>query len=192
MFSDNEDLLNLKRFPQVIYGRDGTNISLNLKELWIFDTVLLNHLGVQLRPELIDRLCRESGLVIAHCYFCAQRSHLNNCFDNYSATLKLNSGFVTGVEEIGRRQKEKEIVSIPFQELREVLTGFFTSMLLRTTCGWHLQTYSHNNIVIAGQKKFISSFQSDNAEEWYKGEVGYLELSNNNSIEMRFAAMDCA
>ena len=42
--------------PFGIYGRDGAVFQQSLHSPWIFDTVLLNHLSLQLAPAMVDRL----------------------------------------------------------------------------------------------------------------------------------------
>jgi hypothetical protein len=179
--------------PQLFYGRDGTCPTLNLDEIWIFDTVLLNHLGFQLQPSLIDRLCRKAGILIAHCYFCAQQPYMTeNCFKTKANKLMFNANFVTAVEYIADRQREKEIITLPFHHLREVLSGFFTSKLIRKDDGWHVQRAFSGRTIIGGSKAMILSSQSDEFEQWLKGDVGYLSLPDKNAVDIKFAAMACA
>jgi hypothetical protein len=169
----------LRNSPYIIYGQDGTVFPLNINGMWIFDTDLLNHLGIQLGQAMVDRLCKESGLLIGHCYFSDQNKYgFDNCFLGDSDKLRLNSSFIESLEYIAERQRQREVVSLSFAQLRESLVAFIDAKLIRNAAGWVINGDNRKHpVVIAGDHKTIAGLNCENSTKWFNNQLGYIETS---------------
>jgi len=123
--------------PFVIYNENGLFALNNLNENWVFDTILLNHLALQLKPKSIDNLVKQNGLLIAHCYMGAQHKYGgSNCFNNKSENPELLSRFEENIAYISSLQKQNELVTLTFEELRKNFEKFIGTKYIREKNGW--------------------------------------------------------
>lgn len=166
--------------PMVLYDMSGQCSFMSNEKIWVFDTILLNHLAFQLRPPNVDLLCRQNGMLLAHCYFGHQKSTYGtmNCFVSDGASVALIPEFAENVKYISKKQSQKELVSLPFAALRNALTDFATASLVRTANGW----------VINGRKAVVASYQalsfSGPALQWSKEKVHYSEVEGRVVVQM--------
>jgi len=158
--------------PMVLYDMNGLCSFMSDQKIWVFDTLLLNHLAFQLRPENIDSLCKQNGLLLAHCYFGHQKSTYGtiNCFVQDQDHLVLIPEFIEDVKYISEKQRQRDLVTLPFAALREALTNFGNVSAVRTQGGWEIN----------GGKAVVASHQSlsfsRSATEWSKEKVHYSEI----------------
>jgi len=130
-------LSHLHQNPTVLYGQTGLFAPYDESDLWIFDTILLNHLALQLHPDSIDKLIEENGLLIAHTYMGAQHPYGgSNCFDSDSSEPKLLKSFEGNIAYISEKQKDGQIVTLPFGELRDLYENFLKTRLIREKDRW--------------------------------------------------------
>jgi hypothetical protein len=158
--------------PMVLYDLNGQCSFMSKERMWIFDTILCNHLAFQLRPSSIDLLCEQNGLLLAHCYFGHQKENggTMNCFVDDGAGVTLISDFVDDITYISEKQRLKELVTVSFVALREALTNFANASLVRTANGWEINC---EKAVVAGQRSL--SF-SKSAIQWSKETMHYSEI----------------
>lgn len=158
--------------PMVLYDMRGQCSFMSDQKIWVFDTILLNHLAFQLRPANIDLLCEQNGLLLAHCYFGHQKGTYGriNCFVDDGANPGLIPEFVEDVQYISEKQSQRDLVALPFAALRDALTNFVNASVVRTQCGWE----------IIGGKTVVASHQSLSfsrpAMHWSKENVHYSEV----------------
>jgi hypothetical protein len=127
----------VRRRPLGIYGLDGLDFSLTNSDVWVFDTILLNHLSVQLRPEVVDRLCRESGLLLAHVYLsCEHRHHAGRPIPESGKGFA--PALVCSLEYIAERQRAGDLATLTFSALRNRLSTFRRARLVRHADGWKI------------------------------------------------------
>jgi hypothetical protein len=143
---------NLRDKALSIYGHQGIVPGLVPHDLWVFDTVLLNHLAIQLRPESLDALTEDSSIFIGHCYFAAQHAHaLGNCFVGDRQAPRLDPEWVRTVEHLAVRQERGDLAVLSFADVRQSLSSFYNSRLLRHPQGWELRcSPSSMGKVVAG------------------------------------------
>jgi hypothetical protein len=158
--------------PMVLYDRGGQCSLMSDEKVWLFDTILLNHLAFQLRPPNVDFLCKENGLLLAHCYLGHQKRKYGtmNCFIDNDASVTLIPEFVENVEYIAEKQNQKELVTLPFAALRVALANFAKASIVRTPNGWEIQC---QKAVVASHRSL--SF-SKPAMQWSKEKVHYFEV----------------
>ena len=171
-------LLRLRRAPVVLYGMDGSAaLALAANSLWVFDTILLNHLGLQLRPEALKGLVRNSGLLLGHCYFGAHRSYMwGNCFVGEGTGVTLDPKFEADLERLGDLQQTGELVTLSFAELRESLESFRDSQMIRNEEGWVIRQASRGRAIVAGDREWMMRVSCERADGWSRGAIGYLRL----------------
>jgi hypothetical protein len=132
-------LKKLHEKPFVIYDEDGYFALNSINKNWIFDTILLNHLALQLKPKAIDDLVKQNGLLVAHCYMGAQHKYGgSNCFNADSNTPVLLSDFENNIAYISYLQERKELISLSFKELRQSYVDFMETKLIRNKEGWDI------------------------------------------------------
>ncbi len=148
----------LRAKPFVLYGSDGRDFTSAQAATWIFDTVLLNHPTVQLRPALIRRLCDDSGLLLGHCYLaCEHRYIAGNCVTRPKGRLRIASAFAANLEYIAERQRAGDVISLSFAGLRQSLLAFSRASLSRTATGWVASGDGAGvTTVIAGDRDAVS------------------------------------
>jgi hypothetical protein len=156
----------------IFYDLDGQFAPMNNQAIWVFDTVLLNHLAFQLRPGNIDLLCEQNGLLLAHCYFAHQKSSYGtiNCFINKGENVQLIPEFIENVEYISTMQSRKELITLSFNALRNALTNFANASLIRTSSGWEIE--AKKTVVASQQSAYLLGFN----KQWHKGNVYYTEV----------------
>jgi hypothetical protein len=132
-----ERLRSLHEHPLGIYTLDGLPATENPDGIWIFDTLLTNHLALQLAPDAVERLTESGGVLLSHCYMGAQHPYGgSNCFDSDTEHPKLLKKFIENIEYIGELQQKKKIVTLPFMELRQHLSKLYHTNLLRDENKW--------------------------------------------------------
>jgi hypothetical protein len=179
-------LRRLHATPLVMYGPDATSFTFHAETAWVFDTLYLNHLGLQLRPPAIDRLIREGGLLVAHCYLCAHTDLLpDNCFAANGLRLSLHPGFVTGVEYLAERQRQGELVTLSFAHLRQSLATFARSSLVRRPEGWLVRTGRAQGRALAGPRDTVRLLDCPAARKCYRRDVGRLLLPEVEEMTLR-------
>ncbi len=158
--------------PMVLYDMRGQCSFMSNERIWIFDTVLLNHLAFQLRPPNVDLLCKENGLLLAHCYFGHQKNKYGtmNCFVNDGANPALIPEFIEDIKHISQKQSQRELVTLSFAALRDALTNFVKASIVRTQNGWEI---NGSKAVVAGYQSL--SFSTP-ATQWSKEKVHYSEV----------------
>jgi hypothetical protein len=151
-------LHDLRSRPFAIYGFDGRAFPVGQAAAWIFDTVLLNHPTVQLRPALVRRLCEESGLLLGHCYLSCEHPYIvGNCVANGGRGLRISPSFVANLEYIAERQRQGDVVSLSFAQLRASLASFSQAVLSRHATGWSARTNGGDGaVVVAGDRSLVS------------------------------------
>jgi hypothetical protein len=156
----------------VLYDRNGQCSLMTDEKIWMFDTILLNHLAFQLRPPNVDLLCKENGLLVAHCYFGHQKKKYGtmNCFVDDDDSVTWIPEFVENVKYIAEKQKRKDLVTLSFAALREALTNFAKASMVRTPNGWEMQC---QKAVVASHRSL--SF-SKSVMQWCKEKVHYSEV----------------
>jgi hypothetical protein len=166
--------------PMVLYDLSGQSSLMTNESIWVFDTVLLNHLAYQLRPANIDLLCKQNGLLLAHCYFGHQKNRYGtlNCFAGDGDNLSLLPGFVENVKYISEKQRQRELVTLSFNALRNALMNFANASLVRTSSGWEINGM---NSIVATQR-FASVLKSKN--QWPKGKLYYSEIEGRAEVQM--------
>jgi hypothetical protein len=158
--------------PMVLYDLSGQSSLMSNEKVWVFDTILLNHLAFQLRPPNVDLLCRQNGLLLAHCYFGHQKSTYGtiNCFVSDGASVTLIPEFVDNITYISEKQRRKDVVTLSFAALRAALTNFAKASLVRTASGWEIHC----------EKAVVASHQalsfSGPVMQWSKEKVHYSEV----------------
>ncbi len=158
--------------PMVLYDMSGHCSFMSGERIWLFDTILLNHLAFQLRPPNVDLLCKENGLLLGHCYFGHQKNKYGtmNCFVEDGAYPVLIPEFVEDIEYISEKQSQRELVTLSFAALRDALTNFAQASIVRTQNGWEIN----------GGKVVVASYQplsfSTPAMQWGKEKVHYFEV----------------
>ena len=130
----------VRRGPFGIYGRDGAVFHQSLESSWVFDTVLLNHLALQLSPDMIDRLIQSGGLLVAHCYMSCEHDYARrNVFKRTNGRVQLDSTFEATLDYISDRQRAAEVSTLSFAQLRQCLSLFTRADLRRTETGWRCE-----------------------------------------------------
>jgi hypothetical protein len=158
--------------PMIVYDQAGQCSLMSKQKIWVFDTVLLNHLAFQLRPANIDLLCRQNGLLLAHCYFGHQKSKYGtmNCFLGDGNSLSLIPEFIENVKYISEKQSQRELITLSFKDLRNALTNFVNASLIRSSSGWEIKGV---RAIVAGQQ--LASVSGPN-KQWSKDELHYTEV----------------
>jgi hypothetical protein len=173
----------LRKGPFAIYGHDGTVFTCTSDSLWIFDTVLCNHLGIQLKPALIDSLTEDSGLLLAHCYFGAQNRHIfDNCFEGQGPDLSISSAFVKNIEYIAERQKAGDLITLSFAQLRASLETFSHSFISRNDYGWQVDVKGGSPLVMGGSRQAVMKLECAGAKKWYRGNIGFIMLPQGSNL----------
>jgi hypothetical protein len=130
----------VRQAPFGIYGRDGAVFQQSLQSPWVFDTVLLNHLALQLAPAMIDRLIRTGGLLIAHCYMtCEYDRARRNVFRRVGGRIAIDPDFETALDYMSDRQRSSDMSTLSFAQLRRCLDFFVRARLRRTETGWRTE-----------------------------------------------------
>jgi len=158
--------------PMVLYDLSGHSSLMSNESIWVFDTVLLNHLAFQLRPSNIDLLCKQSGLLLAHCYFGHQKNGYGtlNCFVGHGDSLSLIPEFIANVKYISENQSQRELITLSLKDLRYALTNFVNASLIRSLRGWEIR----------GAKAIVACQQSATVsgpnKQWCKDKLYYTEV----------------
>lgn len=166
--------------PMVLYDLSGQSSLMSNQSIWVFDTILLNHLAFQLRPANIDLLCKQNGLLLAHCYFGHQKNRYGiiNCFVNDGSNLSLIPEFIEDVKYISEKQSQRELITLSFNALRNALTNFVNASLTRTSSGWEIK----------GIKAIVACQQSTSVlepnKQWCKGKLYYTEVEGQGVLQM--------
>jgi len=148
-------LCEIRRHPLCLYGLGGDFFLQDPEGTMVFDTILLNHVTLQLCPPNIERLARDNGILIAHTYLAAvHKKGGNNCF-RVDRGAQLLDGFRENVEHISSLQKRGEVVTLPLRDLREALVRHAQTIVIRTAEGWEVRgdvlVSSHTPYRIAGE-----------------------------------------
>jgi hypothetical protein len=169
-----------RKNPMVLYDLSGQSSLMTKESIWVFDTILLNHLAYQLRPANIDLLCKQNGLLLAHCYFGHQKKRYGtlNCFAGDGDNLSLLPDFIENVKYISEKQSQRELVTLSFQALRNALVNFVNASLVRTSSGWEINGI---NSIVASQR-FASVLKPKN--QWPKGKLYYTEVEGQAVLQM--------
>jgi hypothetical protein len=126
----------VRRTPLGVYGRDGAVFQQSLQSPWVFDTVLLNHLSLQLAPAMIDKLIQSGGLVVAHCYMTCEFDYARrNVFQRVDGRVTVDPAFETALDYLSDRQHSGELITMSFTQLRQCLTVFARTRLRRNESG---------------------------------------------------------
>jgi len=129
----------LNRRPLCLYGLNGDFFSLDPDGTMIFDTLLLNHVALQLCPSNIERLVRDNGVLIAHTYLAAvHKKGGRNCFRVDRETQFLE-GFRENIQHISALQKRGDLVTLPITDLREALLRHSQMRIVKTADGWEVR-----------------------------------------------------
>jgi hypothetical protein len=130
----------VRQDPFGIYGRDGAVFQQSLQSPWVFDTVLLNHLALQLAPAVIDRLIQTAGLLIGHCYMtCEYDRARRNVFRRAGERVAIDPAFEMALDYMSDRQRSADISTLSFAQLRRCLDFFVRARLRRTETGWRTE-----------------------------------------------------
>lgn len=166
--------------PMVLYDLCGQSSLMSNQSIWVFDTLLLNHLAFQLRPANIDLLIKQNGLLLAHCYLGYQKNRYGtiNCFVNNSGNFSLIPEFIEDVKYISEKQSQRELVTLSFNALRNALSNFVNTSLIRTASGWEI---NGNKAIVACQQS--KSVLGQN-KQWCKGKIYYTEVEGQAVIKM--------
>ncbi len=158
--------------PMVLYDMSGQCSVMSNERIWLFDTILLNHLAFQLRPPNVDLLCKENGLLLAHCYFGHQKNKYGtmNCFAKDGAYPELIPEFIEDIKYISEKQTQREVVTLSFAALRDALTNFVKASIVRTQNGWEI---NGSKAVVATNQPLSFSTAS---MQWSKQKVHYSEV----------------
>jgi hypothetical protein len=147
---------SLNTEPMVLYTESGSIFASDLEGIWIFDTVLLNHLALQFRPALTSGLGASSTVLIGHTYLGAQFPHMTATALERDR-VKLDSRFVEGIEHIASLQRERLLTSLPFSTLRMNLTEFVRTRTVRTGSGWEVHSPEPAPRLFVGASKTFCS-----------------------------------
>ena len=170
----------LRASPIPMYNLRGQHFLQGEGDLCVFDTLALNHLAAQLRPSVVDRLIGTSGLLLGHCYLCADRAGVSRkCFSTRGHKTALDPLFVRSVEYIGDCQERGEVVSLSFRELRASLAAFSGTVASRTANGWTIDRQGKTVAVLAGAKDMVSRLKCDKAQKWIRNELAFIEIGSN-------------
>jgi hypothetical protein len=168
----SQRLKHYHKNPLILYDLNGHSSLMSKQSIWVFDTVLLNHLAFQLRPSNIDLLCRQNGLLLAHCYFGHEKNKYGtmNCFVSAGDKVSMVPEFIENVRYISNKQSQKELVTLSFRALRTALTNFVDASLIRTTIGWEIKA---TNAIVACQQ---SASVLEPKKQWFKDKMYYTEV----------------
>jgi hypothetical protein len=166
--------------PMILYDLGGRCSLMSNQKIWVFDTVLLNHLALQLRPSNIDSLCKQNGLLLAHCYFGHQKNRYGtiNCFVSDGGKLSLVPDFIENVRYISEKQSQKELVTLSFHALRKALTNFVSASIIRTSSGWEIKGIKA--IVVCQHSTSVP----EPRKQWQKGKLFYTEIEGRSVFQM--------
>jgi hypothetical protein len=139
--------------PLYLYDLNGDFVLKDPDATLVFDTVLLNHLALQLCPANVDRLVACGGILIAHVYCGAvPRYGGRNCFDIRSEA-RLLDGFQDNIVHISHVQEHGDLVTLPLRDLRQALTNHAASRTLRREDGWEV----HAEAVVCSRSPYMLS-----------------------------------
>ncbi len=160
--------------PMVLYDMSGQCSFMSDRRIWIFDTVLLNHLAFQLRPANIDLLCKQNGLLLGHCYFGYQKSTYGtiNCFVDEGDSSTVIPEFIDAVRYISEKQRQGELVTLSFVALRDALAKFSHASLVCTANGWEINCKR----AVVGSHRSLSFSGTALPLQWSKEQVHYSEV----------------
>jgi hypothetical protein len=168
--------------PMVLYDLNGHSAMMSNESIWVFDTVLLNHLAFQLRPANIDLLCKQNGLVLVHCYFGHQKNRFGiinyNCFANNGKSFSLLPEFEEDIKYISELQRQKEVVTLPFSALRNALVNFVNTSLVRISSGWKIEGIA---AVVASRQLTSTSATT----HWCKEGLNYTEIKGESVLRLQ-------
>jgi hypothetical protein len=164
------------RNPMVLYDLSGQCSFMSNERIWVFDTILLNHLAFQLRPFNVDLLCKQNGLLLAHCYFGHQKRKYGtmNCFVGDTLHPILIPEFIEDIKYISEKQSQRELVALSFAALRDALTNFANASLVHTENGWEINC---ETAVVASHRSLSLSRP---AMQWNKEKVHYSEVKGQS------------
>lgn len=118
--------------------------------MMLFDTVLLNHLSLQLSPSNIERLARDNGILVAHTYLGAVQSKGGrNCF-RVGREAEFLDAFRDNVEALAALSKQGQVTTLPLRELRRALERHAQSEIKRTTGGWEV----HGDVIVSSRTPY--------------------------------------
>ncbi len=141
-------LWRLRSAPQLLYGFDGRSPLMAPAKYWVFDTTLLNHLAVQIVPDTLDRLAKDSALCLGHTYLGWSPQLGSNVFGQDRGALHVLPAFAESLEHLALLQKRRELAAVPFKDLRASLSAFAEARILRGPRGWELQGASRTEVVV--------------------------------------------
>lgn len=179
VFKNSRRLRHYHENPMVLYDLSGQSCFLSSQNIWVFDTILLNHLAAQLRPSNIDLLCQQNGLLLAHCYFGHQNRHgVINCFANGSSNLSLVPEFIDNVQYISEKQHRGELVTLPFNTFRTVLADFTKTSLVRMPDGWEIK--GSKAIVGCREPRLVRGAK----KQWQNGKFYCTEVEGRSFLQI--------
>jgi hypothetical protein len=166
--------------PMVLYDLNGQSSLMSNESIWVFDTVLLNHLAFQLRPANIDLLCKQNGLLLAHCYLGHHKDKGGtiNCFAGNGTNVSLMPEFINDIQYISEKQRQREVVTLPFSALRNALVNFVNASLVRISSGWKIEGIA----AIVASRQLTSTSA---ATQWCKEGLNYTEIKGESVLRLR-------
>ncbi|WP_457602613.1 hypothetical protein [Nitratifractor sp.] len=135
LMEKSKKLHALHRRPFGLYNRHGFfSFKGTPKDPLVFDSILLNHLSLQLAPEAMNRLSKENGLLLAHCYMGAQHRYGgSNIFDSKNNILP---SFRENIESLHAMQKRSELRSVSLLTLTQSLKNFEETRFVKEDDSW--------------------------------------------------------
>ena len=144
--AEHRSLRIRQRTPPLLYRPSGDSVfdrsapDDEQSRRWVFDTVLLNHLGAQLAPAAVDRLVEGSGLLLGHCYLGAAAPYMRrHTLEVHAGAWRPTPAFRTAVEHLAARQAAGAVATLSFAELRATLERFRDTELVRHRSGWEVR-----------------------------------------------------
>lgn len=130
----------VRQLPLGIYGSDGAVVHQSLDANWVFDTILLNHLALQLAPDKISNFVGKGGVLIGHCYMTCDLDYVHeNVFLREKGRAIILPAFEDALAHIDMRQRAGDLITLSFQQLRTCIEAFTTARLRRSAGQWMVE-----------------------------------------------------
>lgn len=148
-------LRELRRDPLYLYSRSGDFWPGSEARDLVFDTMLLNHVSLQLSPSNVERLVHDNGLLVAHTYLAdTDPRGGRNCFCAQEPPRILGQ-FQENVQHMSMLQSRGDLVTTPLRDLREALSQYAQTRIIRRSDGWDIRgcvtICSHTPYKVAGE-----------------------------------------
>jgi len=176
----------LRKNALCIYDFRGCGWSCGVSENWLFDTMMLSHLAVQLREDALELLVDSSGLLLGHTYLTVTRGYIgSNAISTEYGRPVVTEGFRRGVECLGNLQSQRKLVTLSFAELRSVLERFSSARLKKDRNGWQVENLGDGPVWIGGP----AVIDNQTAEGAYKTAFGQTcrEIGANQTADIRIS-----